>query len=664
MEPKTEPRRQSAPYGTWSSPITVDQVLSAKVGMHELHTDGSDLLWLQSVPEQDSRLTLLRRREDQVSELTAFPASVRSRVNEYGGGAWDVRAGVVVYCDNHDGAVRLRTADGDVHTVTVPSDRFRYGDLRVYPVEQLILAVREEFCGPGEPATTIVSLPWPRPGEQRAGGTVLVQGADFYACPELGPGSRLAWMQWHHPAMPWDASSIHVGRLTSTAQLHDVVQVAGGHAPVASGVSVQHPRWARDGSLLFMSDESGFWNLHRWDGNATAPVHHWPHDCDQPLWNLGNASYAQLDDDRVLISYCDNGRVWLGIVSLGNGTTRPLSQVADVDSVAAIGQGHGAAVVARPDGPMALLHIDPEANSEVLLAGPTLPGDAPRNGGISIAQSIGFEGKHGPSQAWFYPPANEDFVAPPGERPPLIVHSHSGPTGFASNAYSAEVQFWTSRGFGYLDVNYSGSSRFGRAYRNRLLGQWGIADVDDCVDAVAAVLSAELADPKRVSIVGGSAGGYTTLQALVTTDTFTAGVSRYGVGDLELLQRDTHKFEAHYTEALVGPYPAAKDVFVERSPIHHVERLRTPMLIMQGTADKVVPPNQAVLMADAVRAHGLPVALLLFEGEGHGFRRISTRRRALEAELSFYAQLWGFSPADPVTLLTIDNLDSGAGPAS
>ena len=656
MQPTIDSGHRIAPYGTWSSPIAVDQVLGAKVGVYELHSDDGDLLWLQSVPEQDSRLTLLRRRDGQLTELTKCPSSVSSRVNEYGGGAWDVRGGVVVYCDDHDATVRLRSSDGTVCLVTAPSDRFRYGDLRVYPREQLILAVREESREHDEPATTIVALPWPCPGKPAGAGTVLVQGADFYACPELGPRSQLAWMQWHHPSMPWDASSIQVGRLTGALQVRDVVRVAGGQAPAASGVSVQHPRWARDGSLLFMSDESGYWNLHRWDGSGAHAVHHWPHDCDQPLWNLGNCSYAQLDDDRVLISYCDNGRVRLGIVSLGRGTTRPLSQVSDVDSVAATGEGCGAALIALPDGPMALSLIDADGVAQVLPAVSPSTRNAAQNGVVSIGQSIGFEGRHGWSQAWFYPPANDDFVAPQGERPPLIVHSHGGPTGFASSADSAEVQFWTSRGFGYLDVNYSGSSRFGRAYRNRLLGQWGVADVEDCVDAVAAVLSAGLADPKRVSIVGGSAGGYTTLQALVTSDSFTAGVSRYGIGDLELLQRDTHKFEAHYTEALVGPYPTARDVFVERSPIHHVERLRTPMLIMQGTADKVVPPNQAILMADAVRAQGLPVALLLFEGEGHGFRRVSTRRAALEAELSFYAQLWGFSPADPVPPLSIDNL--------
>lgn len=645
---------QAAPFGSWSSPVTIDAVLASGVAMTSLRSDGADLLWLESVPDEDGRLTLRRLRNGALEELTPFPSSVRSRVNEYGGGAFDACGGVVAWCDDHDRSVQLLTPDGSRYTISPDDATFRYGDLRVQPGIPGVLAVREQHTADHEPITTIVALPWPGSNRQPPvppAGEVLCRGADFYANPELSDAGRLAWMEWNHPDMPWDAATIRTGRLhrNPTTTLRDVATIAGGRSDERA-ISAQHPRW-RGEDLLFFSDASGYWNLTVARAGEVVALHDHPFDFDKPMWVLGNANAAVIND-ALLCSFHDEGLGYLAHIDLHTGELTRLSGVADVDSIA-IAEGVGYAIITRPAEPPALVKVAADGKLRVVRQASSTDANPDVT---SVARSITFTGRHGPVQAWYYPPHNEAFRGMRGTRPPMIVKSHGGPTGFASNGFDPSVQFWTSRGFAFLDVNYSGSAGFGRAYRDRLQGHWGIADVNDCVDAVSAVVDAGLADPGRVSITGGSAGGYTTLQALVTSDVFSAGVSSYGIGDLELLARDTHKFESRYLEGLVGRYPEQRQIYLDRSPIHHVDRLSTPMLILQGLDDKVVPPNQAESMADAVRAKGLPVALLMFEGEGHGFRKAATRRAALAAQLSFYAQLFRITPADDIPVLPIENL--------
>ena len=630
----TPPR--AARFGSWTSPISIASVLAASTGLSDVHADGGDAYWLESRPGQDGRLTLVRWRDGVVDDLTPAPINVRSRVMEYGGGAYDVRAGVVVCSDDATRSLLRLDVDGAV-AITPASADVRFGDVRVHPDRGLVLSVREDHRGAGEAVTTLVALDLF--GDNDDFGRVLASGADFYANPELS-GDQLAWIEWNHPDMPWDATVLKQATLTE-AGLVDVSDVMGG-----PGTSVQHPRWTPDGRLVALSDETGFWAPRVVGGGGPALSG----DADHPMWVLGNASMGFVGADRALIAWYDDGRRVLGWWDVGTGGLGVFGEpVGDVDSIAS-SEGVAWVIVDLPDRAQEVWRLVPGAVQVVVRKGSEA---VPDPSVTSRPESLWFEGRSGPTQAWFYPPVNGAFTGEEGERPPVIVKSHGGPTGFAAGTYSPAVQYWTSRGFAVLDVNYSGSAGFGRAYRERLKGRWGIADVQDCEEAVRAAASAGLVDAERAAITGGSAGGYTTLQALVTSRVFAAGVSSYGIGDLAMLATDTHKFESRYLDGLIGPYPQARATYDERSPILHVDRLGTPMLILQGLDDRVVPPNQAQDMADAVRSKGLPVALLLFEGEGHGFRKESTRARVLEAQQSFFAQIFGYTPADDVPLLDL-----------
>lgn len=639
--------RTPRPCGSWPSPITIDAMLSAGTGLSGAVVDGDDVYWLENRPADDGRTVLVRHRPGGEPEvLTPAPANVRGRVQEYGGGTVGASDGIVAWCNDEDASVHV-IEDG-VDRRLSPSDRhYAFGDLMVVPRHRVVLAVREDQHGDGEAVTELVALDLD--GDNADGGRVLVGGADFYAHPALSDDDRLAWVEWSHPDMPWDATRLMVGRFTGEA-VTDVQQVAGG-----AEVSVEHPVWAGD-QLVHLSDETGFWNPWAWDGTARRQLVEMPNDFCRPLWVLGNAAHAAVDDHTLAMACYDDARARIALVHLGDGSMVWLDGTfADVDSIAA-GPAGVVAVVEHDDRHAQVLRLDVTAGGLVATPLREAAEVQPDPAWVSRPESIWFDGEHGRSQAWYYPPTNPDCSVPDGELPPVIVNTHGGPTAMAPSDYRAAFQFWTSRGFAIVDVNYSGSAGFGREYRNRLRGAWGVADIDDCRDAVAEVVRRGLADPERVVIRGGSAGGYTTLQALVSTDIFAAGVSSYGIGDLEMLVGDTHKFESRYPYSLVGPYPEAKDVYVERSPIHHVDRLSSPMLILQGLDDKVVPPNQAVAMADAVRAKHLAVALVMFEGEGHGFRRNATRRAVVEHQLSFFSQLFGFTPADEVPHLEVENL--------
>lgn len=630
----------TAPYGSWKSPIGVDEVLGSAVGLSSLGRLGEGVGWLESRPGQNGRLTLVRDGE----EITPAPINVRSRVMEYGGGAWHADGDVVAWCDDADGRVWVRDENGD-RPVTPNTRDLRYGDLRVHADLGVLLAVREDHRdGEVEAETTIVSLDLAT--ENSDGGTVLVAGATFYAHPALAHG-QLAWVEWNHPDMPWDATRLLVGPCDGH-DVGDVTVVAGGE-----DVSVVHPQWSPDGTLYFLDDAHGYWTPWAWDGSECREVFSAEGDFARPTWVLGSDRFAVVDDDRLLVTWYEDGYARLGVLGT-EGTMREVPErFADVDGLA-VASGTGWTLLAHVDHPGELARLDLETlELTVVRSG----GEAPDPAWVPVPESIWFDGDHGPTQAWWYPPTNPDFTAPAGELPPVIVNTHGGPTGMAPCDYSPAFVYWTSRGFGIIDVNYSGSAGFGRAYRNRLYGNWGVADVADCVDAVEELVERGLVDPERVVIRGGSAGGYTTLQSLVSSDAFAAGVSSYGIGDLEMLATDTHKFESRYLDRIVGPYPEAREVYLQRSPIHHVERLSSPMLILQGLDDKVVPPNQAESMAQAVRQKGLPVALVMFPGEGHGFRQESTRRVVLEAQQSFFAQLFGYTPADEVPVLEVENLD-------
>ena len=650
----------TAPYGSWASPVTLDQLTSASVGLSEVRVDGTHLYWLESHADQAGRCSVWRAPlagGDPV-EVTPSTANVRSRVHEYGGGAYDVRDGIVVYSEMSDG--RLYRVEGSAAAQPLTaSGELRFADLRVHPSRNLVLAVREDHRGPGECVNTLVAVPLCSDSGEPGPGDVLCSGADFYSTPELAGDGRLAWVQWDHPAMPWDATTLAVGALTKDRdgswEVADAQAVAGG-----PGQSALQPRWTPSGTLVFVDDRTGWWNLYALSGADAEPrpLHAAEAEFCQPQWVLGQTPYAVLDDDRLVCSVNRSGIQSVVLVRPSTGELTPLTDDGVNATDLAAGAGVVAAVLQHPDRPATV--------SLASLSGPAAasPWDERRRSSslelpaaaVARAEPVSWSSARGEVHGFYYAPTNPGFAAPAGTLPPLITLSHGGPTSFSSPGFSLGYQFWTSRGYAVLDVNYGGSTGYGRAYRERLTGRWGLVDVHDCAGGAVAMGEQGRADPARLVVKGGSAGGYTTLRALTTTTVFAAGISQYGIGDLEALALHTHKFEARYLDGLVGPYPHARDIYVERSPITHVDALAAPILLLQGTEDKVVPPAQAEDMANAARRKGLPVALLMFEGEGHGFRRAENIRRSMEAQQYFLGRLFGFTPADDVQPVEIENL--------
>jgi dipeptidyl aminopeptidase/acylaminoacyl peptidase len=639
-----------APYGSWSSPISLDDLTAGSITLSAPRIDGENLYWLEAHPEQAGRTSLWRRglHGGEPVELTPAPSYVRDKVHEYGGGEYGVRDGVVVYSELADGRLYRVTGDGPAVPIT-PEGQFRYADIQVHPDRDLVLAVREDHTGPGEPANTIVAVELDGSGTV----TVLCAGADFYASPQLAADGRLAWTQWEHPNMPWDSTTIMIGSLAGRSVIDPGVAAGG------PGESVGHPRWLPNRDLLFVSDRTNWWNVYAWRDGDVRPLRTEAAEYCTPHWTFGHSPYAVIDEARLLCTICRNTVLSIGLLSVATGDLEPLTREGDGTLSVAVGGGMAAAVLSHPDRPPSLAVLDLGTRSwiDVRQSGAA----AIAADGVSFAQPVTCPSERGPVHGWFYPPVNPDVTAPDGTLPPLITVSHGGPTGCSFPDFKLAYQFWTSRGYAILDVNYGGSSGFGRDYRQRLTGAWGVVDVEDCVAAARAMGEQSLADPARLTVKGGSAGGFTTLRALTSSDVFAAGISLYGVGDLETLARDTHKFESRYLDTLVGPYPQARDVYRDRSPIEHLDQLSSPILLLQGADDKVVPPSQAEELAEAARRKGLPVCLLIFDGEGHGFRMAETIKVSTQAQIYFLGRILGFTPADDVPEFPIENLATTAG---
>ena len=632
-----------APYGSWESKVTTDLITQGAVSFGQIAADGDTVYWTELRPWEAGRSVLVSRSPDgRTADLTPAPFNVRSRVHEYGGQCFVAAGGSVWFVDGSDNRIYRVDRDATPTAVTRLAG-CSYADLQSDPARNRIIAVSERFDEPGEATNTLVSVA--EDGEVRT----LAAGADFYAYPRVSPdGKTLAWIQWRHPNMPWNGTELWAAAFDGEGGLGDPVQVAGGETE-----SVFQPEWAPDGELYFVSDKSGYWNLYR--AGSEGRHYAFEREFGLPLWQFGMSTYAFLDAGTVVAAHAENGQWGLSRLDLETGLLTPV-QCPHVTFGSLIQEG-GTVLFAggRRDGPEELVGWHPADDSWEVLR--TSSDTVFAAGDVSVARPITFETPDGrQAHAYYYPPANSRFTAPDGERPPLIVKGHGGPTGQATNALAWKIQFWTSRGFAVVDVNYSGSTGFGRAYRDRLEKQWGIADVEDCVQAALYLAEQGLVDRDRMAISGGSAGGYTVLCALTFKDVFKAGASSYGIGDLEALARDTHKFESRYMDWLVGEWPAEAELYRARSPIHHTERLNCPVIFLQGADDKVVPPNQAEAMVAALEEKGLPVAYLLFQGEGHGFRKAENVRAALEAELSFYGQVFGFEPAGGIAKVKIENL--------
>jgi dipeptidyl aminopeptidase/acylaminoacyl peptidase len=649
------PAPQTAPYGAWRSPITADLIAGGRIGVSSPRIDGDDIYWIESRPEEAGRSVVVRRKADGTIE-DAIPAgfNARTRVHEYGGGAYNVRDGLLIFSNFYD--TRLYRVDpGQPPRPITPEGPLRYADVVFDPNHPRLIAVREDHSGEGEPVNTIVALDLD--GDER-GGTILVSGTDFYSNPRLShDGRRLTWLQWNHPNMPWDGSELWVGEIAEDGSLTSSQRIAGGPQE-----SIFQPEWAPRGSLYFVSDRTGWWNLYRRrpGSDTDAAVSPLEAELGMPQWVFGMATYAFLDPATILATYTKDGTWHLGKIDTASGELTPVATpFSEIDDPVTSG-GQAVFVGGSPSLPSAVVRFDPASGTfETLKRSIDVEVDP---GYLSIPTPIEFPTEDGlTAHAFLYLPANKDYRAPEGERPPLLVQSHGGPTGATSTALSLAVQFWTSRGFAVLDVNYGGSTGYGRPYRQRLNDRWGIVDVDDHVNGARYLIAQGLVDPDRVAIRGWSASGYTTLAALAFRDVFRAGASHFGISDLETMTTDTHKFESRYLDGLIGPYPDRRDIYIERSPIHHLDGFTEPLILFQGSEDTVVPPDQAEKLYDAMAARGLPVARVVFEGEGHGFRRAENIRRALEGELDFYGQVFAFTPADEIEPVPIANLSRQPG---
>jgi dipeptidyl aminopeptidase/acylaminoacyl peptidase len=646
------PDSQIAPYGTWKSPVTSDLVVAAGTGLSQVMVDGNALYWAESRPAEGGRTVVVRRGADGIlADMTPPGFNVRTRVHEYGGGAYLAAGGSIVFSNDTDQRL-YRQQPGNPPVLFTAEGALRYADA-VFDRQHLRLICICEDHTTDEVVNTVAALDLHSAAGQ-AVPRVLLAGNDFYATPRLSPdGSRLAWLTWNHPNMPWDGTELWVGEVAADGSIAAARRVAGG-----PDESIFQPTWSPDGVLCFVSDRSGWWNLYRLpDAAAGVPEPLCPMEAEfgLPQWVFRMETYAWESSQRLVCSYSSGGRDSLALLDTSLGTLEPIATPYTSIAQPKMLEGRVAFIGAAPTEAAALVLLDPASGDiEVVRRSSDMHVEP---GSISVAEAITFPTTQGrTAHAFFYPPRNRDFAAPADEQPPLLVMSHGGPTAATSDTLSLKVQYWTSRGFAVLDVNYGGSVGYGRAYRQQLQGQWGVVDVEDCVYGARHLVERGVVDSRRLMIRGSSAGGYTTLCALTFHDLFTAGASLYGIGDLELLAADTHKFESRYLDSLIGPYPQQRDLYRQRSPIHAVEQLNCPVIFLQGLEDKIVPPGQAERMVAALRARGVPVAYVTFADEQHGFRKAENIKRALESELSFYAQVFGFAPADELEAVEVIGL--------
>lgn len=640
---------KAASYGSWTSPITSELIVRGAVGLSQPAIDGTDTYWIEMRPAEGGRQVVVKcDKQGHLSDINPQPFNARTRVHEYGGGDYLVTAGTVYFSNFADQRL-YRQLPGAVPEPITPEAEMRYAEALFDAARNRIICVREDHTVHGrEAVNTLVSL-------QASGnedcGTVLVGGNDFYASPRLSPdGSTLVWLTWNHPNMPWDGTELWQATVKSDGSLGEASLVAGGKSE-----SIFQPEWSPDGQLYFISDRNNWWNLYQLKGDEVTLVTNLNGEMGVPQWAFGLSCYSFESARRIVCIYYVRGMARLATIDTSTKQLEPIDvPYTDAGWIRA-SAGQAVFRAGSPSSAPAIVRLDLESRRIVTLRlSNSLNIDS---GYFSIPEVIEFPTTDGlTAHGFYYAPRNRDYRGPNGELPPLLVKSHGGPTSAAATALSLSIQYWTSRGIAVLDVNYGGSSGYGRDYRERLARNWGVVDVDDCANGAKYLVDRGEVDKDRLMITGGSAGGYTTLCALTFRDTFKAGASHYGVSDAEALTKETHKFESRYLDKLFGPYPEERDIYRDRSPINFTERLSCPVIFFQGLEDRVVPPNQAEVMVEALRKKGVPVAYVPFAGEQHGFRQAQNIKRSLDGELYFYSRVFGFELADPVEPIEITNL--------
>ena len=639
--------KTTAPYGSWKSPITADLITAKTIGFGQLCTDEDDIYWSESRPLEAGRTVLMRRAPDgTITECTPPDYYVRTRVHEYGGGAFTVHTGIIYFCNFKDQHLYRQSLDGTPDLLS-PGDGYRYADLVVDEKRNRLICIREDHTGQGEGVNTIVSIDV----NGNDNGTILVQGNNFYSSARLSPdGNKLAWLTWNHPNMPWDGIELWLADVKEDGTLQNAKHLIG-----SATESIFQPEWSANGVLHFVAEDTGWWNLYRWQDGKAEALHPMEAEFALPQWVFGMSAYAFVSRNKIFCTYTQNG-LW-SLASIDTSTKKftsidsPYTAISDIHS----GSGFVIFIAGSSTQPFSIVRMDAETmKMEIIKQAFEVIVDKEY---LSQAKPISFTTTDNKTaHAIYYPPQNKDYTAPENDKPPLTVISHGGPTSAAGTTLKFGIQYWTSRGFAVLDVNYGGSTGYGREYRQRLNGNWGIVDLDDCCNSALHLVKEGLADPNRLAIRGGSAGGYTTLACLAFRDVFKAGASHFGVSDLEALAKDTHKFESRYLDSLIGSYPERKDLYYERSPINFAHQINCPIILFQGDEDKIVPPNQSQMMFEAVRAREIPTAYILFQGEQHGFRKAESIKRALEGELYFYSKIFSFDLAEEVEPVDIENL--------
>jgi len=637
----------AVPYGSWKSPITSDMIASGVMRLGQVELEEENIYWYEMRPSEAGRLVVVKRSPDgETMDTTPPPFNARTRVHEYGGGAYKVNQGTVYFANFVDQRL-YKTKPGSEPKPITPETELRYADLAFDNGRGRIFCVREDHRVKGrEAVNTIASM-----GLGGEDSKIVVSGNDFYSSPRVSPdGLHLAWLTWNHPNMPWDETELWVAKLDQGGSIEEPMMVAGG-----LDESIMQPVWSPGNVLYFISDRSNWWNLYRWRGGEVESVCQRKAEFTVPHWVFAMSNYEFESERSLICSFTEKGAWSIARLNTEEGELEtiqtPYTSVSDLH----ISKGHAVFVGGSPREAPSIVKLDLSTHETDVLK---------RSSDISVDQ--GYLSKPKPilfptekrlkAHAIFYKPENKDNTAPPGDLPPLLVFIHGGPTGAASTTLSWGIQFWTSRGFAVVDVNYGGSTGYGREYRERLKGQWGIVDIDDCVNAAKYLVDTGQVDGEKLAIRGGSAGGYTTINALTFRDLFKAGASYYGISDLRVFVEDTHKFESRYLHSLIGPYPERGDLYHNRSAINFLDQIDAPMILFQGLEDRVVPPNQAELIVEALRRRGRPVAYIPFEGEQHGFRQAKNIRRSLEAELYFYSKIFGFEPADEIERVEIENL--------